>query len=66
MSKVYEYFKDKVMQDAIPTMNEIDSQIESANKLEKAERILKTIQKDSNPTYLKKLVDEYFVDEEAK
>ena len=38
----------------------------SEKKRKRAEVVLRCVAKDSNPSYLKKLVDEYFVDKEIK
>ena len=43
MSKVYEYYKDKIEQDVIPTMNEVDQElylIETVKVMKQAEQIL--------------------------
>ena len=72
MSKVYEYFKEKSMYEAVPTMNEVENDIlqakleESEEKRKRAEVVLRCVAKDSNPTYLKTLVDQYFTEENDK
>ena len=72
MSKVFEHFKDKAMYEAVPTMDEAEHDIlhakleQSEKKRKRAEVVLRCVAKDSNPSYLKKLVDEYFVDKEIK
>ena len=72
MSKVYEYFKEKSMYEAVPTMNEVEHDIlqakleESEEKRKRAEVVLRCVAKDSNPTYLKTLVDQYFTEENDK
>ena len=43
MSKVYEYYKDKIDQDVVPTMNEVDQElylIETVKVMKQAEQIL--------------------------
>ena len=72
MSKVFEHFKDKAMYAAVPSMDEAEHDIlqakleQSEKKRKRAEVVLRCVAKDSNPSYLKKLVDEYFVDKEIK
>ena len=60
MSKVYNYYKDKIMQDSIPTMNEVEHELNAEKNLKKAEDLLKQIESNSNPAYIKELVDKYF------
>ena len=60
MSKVYNYYKDKIMQDTIPTMNEVEHELNAEKNLKKAEDLLKQIESNSNPAYIKELVDKYF------
>ena len=72
MSKVFEHFKEKAMYEATPSMDEAEYDIlqaklkASEKKRARAEVVLRCVAKDSNPSYLKKLVDEYFVDKEIK
>ena len=43
MSKIYEYYKDKIEQEVIPTMNEVDQElylIETVKVMKQAEQIL--------------------------
>ena len=43
MRKVYEYYKDKIEQDIVPTMNEVDQElylIETVKVMKQAEQIL--------------------------
>ena len=60
MSKVYDYYKDKAIEDAIPTMNEVEHELNAEKNLKKAEDLLKQIESNSNPAYIKELVDKYF------
>ena len=43
MSKIYEYYKDKIEQEVIPTMNEVDQElylIETVKVMKQAEQII--------------------------
>ena len=64
MSKVYEHYRDNIFNEAVPSMDEVDYEIEIAKKLKKAEDLLRIIEENSNPAYLKKLVDKYFKEEQ--
>ena len=66
MSKVYDYYNEKSIFDEMPSMNEVEYELSIEKDLQKAEEILRKIESDSNPAYIKKLVDKYFKIKEGK
>jgi len=66
MSKVYDHMTDKAMYDAIPTMGEVEYELSVEKELKEAEDLLKKIESNSNPAYIKKLVDKYFENKEEE
>ena len=66
MSKIYNHYRDDIFHESMPSMDELEHEIEIAKKLKKAEDLLKKIEINSNPAYLKGLVDKYFKEEEEE
>lgn len=66
MSKVFDHMNDKAMFDVVPTMSEVEYELSVEKDLKKAEDLLRKIEVNSNPAYIKELVDKYFENKEEE
>ena len=66
MSKVFDHMNDKTMFDVVPTMGEVEYELSVEKDLKEAEDLLKKIEANSNPAYIKELVDKYFKNKEEE
>jgi hypothetical protein len=57
---------DKAMFDVVPTMGEVEYELSVEKDLKEAEDLLRKIEANSNPAYIKGLVDEYFKNKEEE
>jgi hypothetical protein len=66
MSKVFDHMNDKAMFDVVPTMSEVEYELSVEKDLKEAEDLLRKIESNSNPAYIKELVDKYFENKEEE